>query len=318
MNDNIMTDNRDHKDNNQMIQLQDLGQRLTSIELHLHDIKTQLSRVRHSQRIFGSWRPSIRFMLSVLTVLAILSAIFGAELRSSVVQARNADFLASQNALITYEPNESLFVALFPGPPDKPPQFFMRSLGRDFFMRVLQVRVRTMSSPKETLAAICALPSVRRVTLSATALLTREHLQPLLEHRELESLTLAHTHLTDSLAGVERLQLRSLDVSHTRVGPRAIRDISKCVELRSLNLERTAVTDACVVDLQKLHKLRVLNLKRCPMSKAAVLQLSNKLPACYITYEPLVFNADGTINVRAVRSGFASFGTPPSPNSLAW
>ncbi len=308
-------------------QQQKLSDRLASLEREVSRLADSMERLatappRATPAARPGWRPSLRWYLGLLVVLAAIAAWFGVEFRGSQRQATAVDTLVSERVKLDFEPNESLLVSLLPGSPDNPPPALLRMLGHDFFHRISDVvvdgRIRNDTDPHVVLSAISRLPSLRALQVKNFPLSTKD-LSPVFAFRQLESLNVSRTTLdSGSIRDVAWTRLRWLDASHTWLGDLAVSELSRCKHLQYLNLERTAITDQSVEYLAKLTNLREINLNRTQITPSGVTELADKLPDCYIQYQPLVLFEDGSVNVQACYRGRLTFGSesPPDPREF--
>ena len=289
----------------------ELAERLEKLERQLRlltDLLTEQATTRTRRRR----KITLRLLLGSFVVFALLFAWFGQVFHESRRQAAAVDHLLAQNAFVFYETRDNALVSMLPGDAQAPPRFLRRWFGDDFFRAVTNVSTKQSGAfaknKKQTVAAACSLPQLQRLRLTSLNLRTAD-LRALGNLSELQSLDLKRTGLDGGpMAWLQDTDMRWFNASHTRIGDRALYDLSKCSGLQHLELERTSISDAGLKYLYSLPNLRYLNLKRAPVSKIAVQQLSAALPTCLIEWEPLRFLRNGQVNVAAARNGYLKFG----------
>lgn len=288
----------------------ELSERLEKLEQQLGrltDLLTEQTTTRKRRRR----KFTLRLLLGSFVVFALLFAWFERVYHESRRQAVAVDHLVTQNAFVLYETRDNALVSLMPGDAESPPSY-LSWLGDDFFRSVTNVSTKQSGAyaknKKQTVTAVSSLPQLQRLRLTSLNLRTGD-LRSLGDLSELRSLDLNRTRLDGgSMAWLQNTDMRWFNASHTRVGDRALYDLSKCRELQHLDMERTAISDAGLKYLYGMPNLRYLNLKRAPVSKAAVQQLSAALPTCLIEWEPLQFTRNGQVNVAVARSGYMKLG----------
>lgn len=254
---------------------------------------------------------SIRAVLVLIALFAIISAGFGKVYRDAKRQAQAVDVLLDHQAKFQFQSRNNLFMALLPGDPDDPPRALRRVLGEDFVTEVseLSVNVANPNSRLAILRALTKLPTTRGLIISGR--IRTQELKFLDSMTELESLSLSRTTL--DAGGIQPLlntRIRWLDASHTQLSDTGVFYVAQCNELQYLNLERTAISNQGLSYIAQLSDLRFLNIRRTPVSLPAVLALSKALPNCKITWQPLRFKADGQVDLNAATGGTVNLGTP--------
>ncbi len=264
---------------------------------------------------------TLRFMLGSFFFFGLLFAWFGRVYHNSRRQAAAVDDLVAHSAFIYYEPRDSALVSMLPGDASSPPRYLSKWLGDDFFRAVTNVSTQPSSQmekdARQIITAVSAIPKLQRLRLTTLNLRTGD-LRPLANLVELQSLDLMRTGLDGGpMPWLQNTKLRWFKAAHTRVGDRALYDLSRCRDLRHLDLERTTISDAGLKYLYGMRNLRYLNLKRAPVSKTAVQELSAAIPTCLIEWEPLRFDRNGAVDVAAARNGYLKLGTqlPQDPRA---
>jgi Leucine-rich repeat (LRR) protein len=110
--------------------------------------------------------------------------------------------------------------------------------------------------------------------------LSARELPRVARHRNLHSLDLSHSNIDDealrSLSGMP--DLRSLDLSETKITDAGVAVLAEHRNLQSLDLSQTGVTDVALPPLVKLPYLSQLDLRETQITEAAVRELRRQMP----------------------------------------
>ncbi len=257
----------------------------------LTDLLSEQATVRKRRRR----QLTLRFLLGSVVFFGLLFAWFGRVYHDSRRQAVAVDHLVSQNAFIHYAPRDNALVSMLPGDAENPPRFLRKWLGDDFFRAVTNVSTKPSNQSQErqetnrlrglldaetsTVAIDTAKSSYRR---PADAGKLDANFNPLIWREPgLDG---------GAMAWLQNTRLRWFNASHTRVGDRALYDLSKCQDLQHLDLERTCVSDAGLKYLYSMRQLAILESETCTgIASLRSQQLSAAIPTCLIEWEPLRF-----------------------------
>jgi hypothetical protein len=189
------------------------------------------------------------------------------------------------------------------------PAWLLRTLGEDYFRRVVTVDFNFGGGNKATdanLAVFRNLPDVTTIELNNNPRVTDDGLEhlaglsklrvlylyranvkgPGIRHlpRNLQVLMLRHSPLTDEgLASLKNMpRLSTLRIGFTNVTDRGLAHLSELSALEDLELRNTDVTDAGLEHLRTLKNLSVLSLDHTKVTGAGVARLQQALPNCQI------------------------------------
>jgi len=104
---------------------------------------------------------------------------------------------------------------------------------------------------------------------------------------DVRSLNLSHTKVSDkALVEIAKLRgLRSLDLSFTDITNQGIASIARMSQLTNLVANDTLLTEAAVHDLAKLGNLKTLDISHNRLNPQLVKSLRGKLKGCTVAYE---------------------------------
>ncbi len=168
---------------------------------------------------------SLRTLLLLTLVLAVLLATWKTSVQPYVAQKRAADKLAKIGAEIELAPGE--------------PSWMRSLLGEAYTMDVVMVRLEGKEFADRDLAPLADLPQLQRLFLDYVPI-TDEGLKQI-------------EHLTN---------LREISLGKTRVGDAGLAHLAKLRNLQSLDLSGNAITDRGVAHLRGLDKLVTLELSK--------------------------------------------------------
>ena len=246
-------------------------------------------------------RFSLRELLALVTVLAILLAFGGNRMRSARRQRHlitliqwyggedHHDFnFRNATERMVRVPNTDFCPAL-PGP-----VWLRKCIGDEYFVNVAEAFFFDKSSHRvlDDAMLLDFAEAIRAQTLPrprglvfADVLVTDVGLTSLSTFPDLTSLHIINCpDVTDAgLMHIELLtKLRRLDLRGSSVTDRGLARLSHLKELRELSLKRTAVTDGGLAHLVGLTNLKWLGLSDTSVTIAAIKTLKQRLPNCAI------------------------------------
>jgi hypothetical protein len=189
------------------------------------------------------------------------------------------------------------------------PKWLLRSIGEDFFLRVVGVSMDGRGATNADLFPLAELPYLHQLDLEYTAV-TDDGLAFVAEHcPKLTRLDLQESQITPAgLENVSKLvHLRDLligkcdvtdehleyfatldDLDHlalrrTKIRGEGLKHLIGLTKLRSLDLDRTKLTEAAVEPLSQMTQLKELVLTGTDLSRGGIERLKSALPTCRIT-----------------------------------
>ncbi len=203
---------------------------------------------------------SLRFLLLLTLVIAVLSSWFAVQVRQARRQRAAISSIAAAGAhtLYHWEIGVSRFQTDPPGP-----AWLRQHVGRDFFSHVY-----------------CVQPGEFGRLSESAAMLSDIEMAGLSEFTKLNLLAVEGAAITDkglkNLAGLH--ELKHLGLSGTRITDVGLQFLQDLTELETLYLTDTQVTDAGINHLNGLRSLKTLSLTRTKVTAKGILGLST-LPA---------------------------------------
>ena len=174
---------------------------------------------------------------------------------------------------------------------------FARWIDPDFLVPIAIVCTRPLEeqelkagakyTPADVIVPISKLHGLQILTLTHTNV-TNENIAQLTHLSQLHHLSLNMTKLRESpIPGLEKLRLRTLVLSRTRINDESLSTLQTMTTLEHLNLTRTKVTDDGLKYLESLPNLRWLNLRRTLVTQRGYEKFQKDHPQIEVFWEPL-------------------------------